>query len=278
MAHIHVDTWVKQSNQDYYMMFVKAWIPFNAWYKRECKLAALPSTTDKECIQYLCENTNPFKTKIISLLSNNDKESKRFRNELAELHLALGRHIIPDPTTPLNFSTMVPGVTSPSVIVKDFRAYHYKVERISVGNSYNYSIRVEDKLTHAPKYSFTMKKWDESLISSDANYKALSSQECKSKILEYFNQINPKLPLDIIKPVETLPDGSKKKPAHSIEISKENDVYFSDQKDSVAKVLIHLLYSLRCEIFHGSLDPTQSNMEIFEHAYFIQYQLIKELV
>lgn len=278
MTHIHVESWVKQSKQDYYMMFVKAWIPFNAWYKRECKLAALPKTTDKACIQYLCDNSNPFKTKIISLLSNNDKEAKRFRNELAELHLALGRHIIPDPATPLNFSTMVPGITSPSFIEKDFRAYHYKVERKPVGNSYKYEIRVEDKETHAPKYTKTIDKWDETLITTDANYLALKSPECRTKILEYFNQVNPNLPLDIVKPVDILPNGSKKKPAHSIEISKDDDIYFSDQGDCVAKVLIHLLYKLRCEIFHGSLDPTQSNMEIYEHAYFIQYQLIKELV
>ena len=75
-----------------------------------------------------------------------------------------------------------------------------------------------------------------------------------------------------------MPDGTKQRPAHAIEISKDLDVYFIDDKEKIAKVLIRLLYQLRCEIFHGSLLPSSNNMEVYEHAYKIQYQLINELV
>lgn len=32
MSTIHLRNWVDWSNPDYYTMFVKAWIPFNAWF------------------------------------------------------------------------------------------------------------------------------------------------------------------------------------------------------------------------------------------------------
>ena len=28
----NIKDWIGRSEPDYYMMFVKAWIPFNAWY------------------------------------------------------------------------------------------------------------------------------------------------------------------------------------------------------------------------------------------------------
>lgn len=276
--HIHVEKWVDRAEQDYFVMFIKAWIPFNAWYMRECSLAALPKINDSECIRHICDNPNVFKNKIISLLGGDNKESQIFRMEIAELHDALKRHIIPDPDSVINFSTMIPGVTSDPLVDRDFRSYHYKIERVPNGNSFNYSIRVENKATHSPKYSKHLTKWDLEQITTDNNYRLITSEECKHKILEYFECVNPKRPLDIVLPVRTLSDGTKKRPPKSLEISKEFDLYFINDTEKIAKVLIRLLYQLRCEIFHGSLLPTNSNQEVYEHAYYIQHQLIKELV
>ena len=67
------------------------------------------------------------------------------------------------------------------------------------------------------------------------------------------------------------------KPPHSVAYGKEERAYFTDDEDKVAQVLIQLLYNLRCLIFHGELNPTESNMEVYEHAYHIQSMIIKEL-
>lgn len=276
--HIHVEEWVKRAEHDYFVMFIKAWIPFNAWYKRECTLAAIPNTSDSACISFVCDQPNVFKTKIISLLNGVDKESRRFKMELAELHDALNRHVIPEPASAINFSTMVPGITSPSLVELDFRSYHYKIERVRSGDSFSYLIRVEDKKTHLPKYTKNLNKWDPTLITSDPDFNLINSDECKRKIIEFFSNVNPKKPFNIVLPIRTLPDGTKQRPAHAIEISKDLDVYFIDDKEKIAKVLIRLLYQLRCELFHASLLPSSNNMEVYEHAYKIQYQLINELV
>ncbi len=38
-----------------------------------------------------------------------------------------------------------------------------------------------------------------------------------------------------------------------------------------------MLYELRCKLFHGELDPTEANQDIYKYAYNIQNLLIKEL-
>ena len=89
------------------MQFIKAWIPFNAWYKRECKLARLPVLTDANCIEHVCNTTNTFKTRIITLLGGENRESEKFRELITDLHQELQAHVIPEPESPLNFSTMI---------------------------------------------------------------------------------------------------------------------------------------------------------------------------
>lgn len=276
MPHIHIEKWAARAAIDYYMQFVRAWIPFNAWYKRECKLAGLTVLTDAKCIDHICNTTNTFKTKIIALLEGEDRDSKKFKEYITDLHRELQAHVIPEPASPLNFSTMIPGITSTNIIQKDFRAYHYKVERILHGSNFQFDIRVEDKLTHTPKYANTLNRWNIDDIEADPRFIALNSDECKRKIIEYFKEVNPKKPLDIVlRPIRKA-DGTTIRPPHSIEIGDQ--VYFVDDKEKIAKVLIHLLYKLRCEIFHGSLDPTEANMGIYKIAYHIQYELVKELI
>ena len=276
MSHIHIEKWAARAAIDYYMQFIKAWIPFNAWYKRECKLARLPVLTDANCIEHVCNTTNTFKTRIITLLGGEDRDSEKFRDLITDLHHELQAHVIPEPESPLNFSTMIPGITSTNLVQKDFRAYHYKVERIPHGTNFQFDIRVEDKATHSPRYTKTLNRWNLNDIEADQNFLALQSEECKKKIIEFFKEVNPKKPLDIVLKPKIKADGTIVRPSHSIEIG--NQVYFVDDKEKIAKVLIHLLYKLRCEIFHGSLDPTEANMGIYKNAYHIQYELVKELI
>lgn len=277
MQYQHIDKWAHHACIDYYIQFVKAWIPFNAWYKRECNSARLPNLTDSSCILYLCNNTNTFKTKILSLLNGSNKDANCFKQSIANLYEALNSHIIPDINNPINFSTMVPGTTSTNLVDKSFRHYHYKVERLGT-NSFTFNIVVEDSTTHVTKYSKHLNRWNWNDIENDTSYTLLNSNECKSKIKEFFYEVNPKKPLDIVRHGKTLPNGSFKKPCNSIEIGKDTGIFFTNNKDDIAKVLIYLLYKLRCEIFHGSLDPTVANMEVYEHAYNILFTLVKELI
>lgn len=255
------------------MLFVSAWIPFNAWYNKEIRPTA--GRRDRDCIDYICQHPNTYKNKILSFLNGTDRESLRFQQELVDLHKSLLRHTIPDNTAPINFKTTTIG-DAPALIESDFYKCHYKIERIPAGTSYHYDMFLEDRLTHASKYSKHFNAWKMEDLETDPNFQRLSNA-LKERLIEEFAKVSILAPRNIVLNATEAADGTKKKPLHSIELGRLDKQYFIDDRDKIAQVLIQVIYQLRNQIFHGSLDPTSSNQEVYEHAYRIQQMLIKEL-
>lgn len=92
----HIDKWINRSFPDYYIMFIKTWIPYNAWYMHNYYNEAEGRTTDKAIISYIKNNNNVYKSKIISLITGNDQNSLKFKKYICELHYALEAHPIPN--------------------------------------------------------------------------------------------------------------------------------------------------------------------------------------
>lgn len=274
MPHtIHIEKWVKRNEEDFYMLFVGAWIPFNAWYHKE--IAPLcGSKKDRDNINYIAQNPNTYKNKILAYLNGRDGESLRFQQELVDLHRALLLHAIPDNSEPITFKTTTI-FDAPALIQQDFYKSHYKIERTPRGGSYNYDVVLEDKNTHAVKYRSHFTRCDASLLDADPNFTRLT-EAIRNKLKEEFLAVSIKAPRNVIlEPIVV--GGSNRKPLHSIELGDHDKQYFIDDRDKIAQVLIQLIYNLRCQIFHGSLDPTEANMVVYQHAYQIQHMLIKEL-
>lgn len=274
--NLHIDKWLERAKEDFYTLFVKSWIPFNAWYNRDIAPSVSPGT-DRACVNYICKHDNTYKNKLLAFLRGNTREDYRFQQEMVDLHLALLRHQIPDATHPISFKTTTIFDDSNYLQEKDFYTIHYKIERIpkANGGGYDYDVKVVDKSTGGLKYSRTFNRWKMEDLENDADF-AQFSEAVRNKLKNAFSAVYIKAPTNVIKqPVQK--NGVFSKPPHSIAYGKEEKAYFIDDEDKVAQVLIQLLYELRCQIFHGELDPTTQNMEVYEHAYRIQSMLIKEL-
>lgn len=276
MPHtIHIDKWLARAHQDFYMLFVQTWIPFNAWYRKEIAPVA-GSNRDRDCINYICHHPNTYKNKVVSLLSGTNRESEIFKQEVADLHTALVNHFIPDNSEPINFKTTSVYDLSTPLLEDDYYLYHYKVERIPVRNGYQYDIRIEDKTTHVAKYTKHFNRWNLADLESDANFIALS-ESVKKHTLDLYKRVYSGAPTNVIlDPINR--GGTLCAPPKSLCLDEENNVYFIRDIDKIAQVLIQIIYSLRNQIFHGSLDPTDANQEVYKHLYVIQSMLIKELV
>jgi hypothetical protein len=87
----------------------------------------------------------------------------------------------------------------------------------------------------------------------------------KEIIKKGFNEINPQKPVNIIS-------------QNNRGIQIDENLYFIDNIELVAQVLIELIYQLRCKIFHGELNPNQNITVIYENAYNMQKQLVKSLI
>lgn len=274
--NVHIDKWLDRANEDFYMLFVRAWIPFNAWYNRDVAPVAAPGT-DKACINHICKHTNTYKDKILVYLRGNTREDLRFQQEMVDLHYALLAHQIPNAENPISFSTTTIYDDSHPVAEGDFYSVHYKVERLpkAGGGGYDYDVKVTEKSTGSLKFSHVFNRWRMTDLESHADF-AQFSDAIKKRLKTAFNAVYIAAPTNVIvNPV--MRNGVETKPSHSVVYGKEAKSYFVDDEDKVAQVLIQLLYRLRCQIFHGELDPTSQNMEVYEHAYHIQKMLIKEL-
>lgn len=275
--NLHIDEWLKRSDEDFYTLFVKAWIPFNAWYKRDIAPIATKDT-DRGCINHICQNSNTYKDKLLGYLRGNQREDLRFQQEMVDLHLSLLRHQIPDAINPINFKTTTIYDNSNPVAEKDFYSIHYKIERIQrADGGYNYDVKVRDRNAAGGPltYNHTFNRWKLDDLTTNPDF-AQYSDAIKKRLKEVYQAMYIGSPTNVIvEPV--MRNGVESRPPHSKIYGREDKAYFIDNEDKIAQVLIQILYQLRCQIFHGSLNPTTQNMEVYEHAYHIQKMLIKEL-
>lgn len=103
-------------------------------------------------------------------------------------------------------------------------------------------------------------------LESDSVFANIESDKIKENIKICFEKINPKKPTKII--VET-------NIRHTIKISES--LHFENAKELVTKVIIELIYGLRCKLFHGEIEPKKAYEKIYEYAYHIQRILIQTL-
>lgn len=75
-TNTHINNWIDRAELDYYTMFIKTWIPFNAWYMRDFYDESVNRTSDKSIIEFLNSNSNKYRDKIKSLLRGTDDVAK----------------------------------------------------------------------------------------------------------------------------------------------------------------------------------------------------------
>ncbi|WP_156109451.1 hypothetical protein [Hymenobacter sp. APR13] len=259
----NIRLWMDQSEPDYYLFFLKAWIPFNAWY-----VAEYPDLKkrDTEIIKALQDNADSRPRRIIhNLLSNNaNHESLRFKSFFAELHFQLEKNPVFHNGSRLSFLTLAltenPVKHSSHV---DANGFVYKVERTaSFSQAYieakGGKVILDVKM---PKY-----KADDLLM--DINYIKLD-KSTKKIICKLFKEIDPLKPISII--------SSSNSSGASVRIQSLNPCKIINDMETVAKGCIRVLYSLRCMLFHGEISPNEANRRIYENAFYILQMTVNKL-
>jgi len=278
-TNTHINNWIDRAELDYYTMFIKTWIPFNAWYMRDFYDEALNRTSDKSIIEFLNSNSNKYRDKIKSLLKGSDDVAKEFISLLSKLHYELEAHPVPNYENRISFSTIN--------LIKNRNKTHSQ----SVGqNTYfvefkeqlpktqkRWFCEVQKKSTNQTLHRVELHEWSLDSLNNDADFLALPENEMRIQVRDAFLKINPKKPIVIIVSPKRKRNGTYTNPDNSITIDVTRHLYFTNDYDLVSKVIVQLIYELRCKLFHGELDPTEANLGIYENAYRIQKILIKEL-
>lgn len=256
---IHIDNWISNSEPDYYTMFIKAWIPFNAWYVDKYK-----TTEDKKALKEIKETKNEFRNRIETLLTNSDKEAKKFREELAHLQKELVDKHISNYGKPLSFKSIQFDEYFPEIITKKVDNIFYKITP-NKETGFHCIITSEN-----PKQDYMDRKinpYSTETLKLDNQYISLP-EGMQSIILGLYKEVDPKNRLNLIKEYNSL---------DSLCLDVDLKICLKDDKVLIAQALIQILYELRCLLFHGIINPNSNNKSVYKHAYYILNQIIKSL-
>lgn len=258
---LHIDNWITKSEPDYYTMFIKAWIPFNAWYFTEYS-----TKKDSHALEQISNTKNKIRNRIEALLINDDNHSKDFRYQLAQLHFQLENRGVLNYGKSVSFkSIVIDGFVPTAVTDNDTKGNIYKA---IPDKSKGYRAVIIDK-SGKSLMDKTFNPYSMSNFLIDNQYVALSSSRVKEKIRLCYDSINPEKPINLVI--------SSRIKSEYILLNKELNVKFKNDTELIAKAIIQILYTLRCLLFHGELDPTETNQSIYENAYNLLRTIIKEL-
>lgn len=260
----HKDRWLLIANGEfeYPILFIKSWLPFNAWY---CNNYPHHNNKDRPILEEMKSDNNLFITRIISLLQISNENSIIFQSNLVQLYNHLENYKVPNAIENISFKSLNFRINPKTSFIKSFRNHNYKVELITPLPPNNYKIRIDIINTGGSNvFSYNHTKYDRLHLTSYRSFIALS-QRNKDIILEGFDSINPKLK-------ESLIVSRKNKSLPTI-----TQVFFINDSLLLAKAIIEVLYNIRCILFHGEIQPSKDNLKIYEPAFYILKQLIKSL-
>lgn len=259
----NIDNWIRHAEPDYYVFFLKVWIPFNAWYVAE--LPALKKR-DSEIIKELQDNINSKPRKVIeNFLLKSNHDAVRFRSHLAELHHYLDKNILLHNSKRLSFRELSLTV-NPITIKKDVdsKGILYKAEKTS---SY-FQAYVEEKGGKV-MLDFKQGKYLSEDLKRDNDFTRLSNKKIQERIFNYYLEIDPKKSIDLV--------SKSAIKSQTIYLESRNSCKFINDVETVAKGCIKILYALRCMLFHGEIEPNNNNLPVYENAYYLLRYILKEL-
>lgn len=278
-----INNWINRAElvMDYYTLFIKAWIPYNAWYMHNFYDEDSNPKRDKDAaiIGYINSTSNRYRDKIKSLLRGADAQSIEFRLLLGKLHFELEANPIPDFDKRITFSTINLTRNTQKTHSQTLGQFRYSVrfDDTLPKTSKRWFLEVQKKSKNQTIHRVELFNWSEEELNNEQDFISIPEIEKKIQLRDAFSKINPRKPIQIIVQPKRNRRGNYTKPDNTISIDETNNLYFTEDYDLVSKVIVQLLYELRCKLFHGEIDPSQANSGVYEYAYKIQNILIKGL-
>lgn len=254
------EKWKSIASIDYFTQFVKAWIPFNAWYKNY-----YPNlSTDRQAIDEIKANPNNFRNKLVSLLKDQDNDGLSFKSRISELYLELERKHVLNKGERITFEEIV--IERNLTEQSNFKRNHciYKVLRnIKKRPQKEVDIFVIGK-NGDTKLSYTQTNgFDLNDLMMHPDFLKLSPSQQRN-IRACYEEINPSKPINLL--------------SHDLnDCIQMGSLHFINDPYCLCKGIIEVLYKLRNALFHGEIIPDSDTNKVYEPAYQILYALIQAL-
>lgn len=256
----HKDEWKALADIDYFGMFVKAYIPFNAWMNVSYPAAI----TDREKINAIKKDSNPFRNKICALLNADTQEGNNFRGLLGELHDMLENHYVHNQDKRLSFTCVTLGKNPDNVAVNTYRGIEYRVQYGNKAGSTQMLVLIKNQAGKAI-VNINQPDYDIEGLKRHPDFIAIDNQGRKDRLINCYKQVEPYITKDFttgfnINDVRFFYQCGKYK--------------FAKEDENIAKGLIEIIYNMRNSLFHGELVPDkEANM-----TYGTAYKILRILI
>lgn len=260
----HKDEWKALADIDYFGMFVKTYIPFNAWMN-----VSYPSLdSDRAKINAIKNDSNPFRNKICSLLNSNNQEGSYFRSSIGELHDCLENHYIHNQDRRISFTSVIIGKNPQNLAEDTYRGIGYRVQ---YGNGTPGNTRTDVLIKNSSGTAIlhiSQLNYDINELKSHSDFVALKQEDRKNRLLNCYKQVEPYIVKDFTTGFD-INDTSK--------FYQCGNYKFIKEEENIAKGLIEIIYNMRNSLFHGELIPDNEANSTYGAAYKILRLLINAI-
>lgn len=256
----NVKQWLEKTDIDYFTHFVKAWIPFNAWYRLNYDTLR----TEREILDEVKRDGNRMRSRIIAKLGGSDPDSQEIGNQIAALHRRLSADPLEGRNGTLSFERVLIGPNSQRFAEHKHGHWYYRVERVASSKNVVSSIksnrgRVHTLITQADN-------WNVEEFELHPDYLALNPED-KARLRQCYEAAHPSCFASLL--------ATSPPPENSILM---DGIYFTHDKSAIFSGLIEILYSMRNMLFHGEIVPDTQTNRTYEPAYHLVRHLTSCIV
>ncbi|MFW3344370.1 hypothetical protein [Aliarcobacter butzleri] len=247
--------WKQLSEIDYFTMFVKAWIPFNAWMRNAYDLKQ-----DRQIINEIKNNNNRFKDRLKNLILSDSSDSNILKTYIQNLHLRLQE--IPlnlDGQNRVSFENIVVEQNNITTHTFDYTDVRYVVRK----NANDWISEATKISTSTIIFSYTHNKYDLNDLISQSSYIGLTDIR-KRMMKQCYDEVNPRKPYNLLS-------------TDSRNCIQCGNIKFINDGELLVKGLIEILYLLRNGLFHGEIVPDRQTAKIYEQGYHILKMGIEQI-
>jgi len=269
----NIRMWIEQSDIDYIGHFIKAWIPFNAWYNDTFSTL----NSDRQKISAIKSQNNSVRRGINSLMEADSQLGKEFKSNISALYYQLQQNQIDGRDGRIWFEDSLKEKNS-SVLIdnREFGRDKYYLKRTDgqyLGQVSEMKVIVKKKSDNSPVFTYAHTDYDIVHLQSFPAYQSLSHTK-KEQIRTMFQELKPVR-------IESLIEFEKKEsPINYYECDSyvlRRDATHSCYSIYVVKALIEIIYQLRNVLFHGELVPNKGAQKVYKEAYLILKMILDKI-
>ena len=255
---------IENAEVDYFTYFIKAWIPFNGWYKN--KWHDLQS--DRQAINTIKDTVNEAKSALIRYLENDSDEAKTFRSYLSSLHFQLLDNRIDNNGNRISFEAVKVGRNRNKVIDENYNRLRYQIERTDNRSGVEQVVINVTRTNGSPVCGEIIQDdYDVDVLRDNREFQKLTLAQ-KNKLVGFYTELVPYQSLNLL---EQHPRDDP------INYTQIGSFKFTESKEKIAQGLVEVMYSLRCVLFHGELNPNEANNEVYKNLYHVLFMILQKL-